>query len=134
MVPPIIGPAIDGRPGFAAIPDPSQPDGWAHAVGPMQFLTTTWQAWGAVAPDRPPGSVPNPHNAWDAIYSAVAYLCAGQGQIDDLRSVILRYNRSEAYVNDVMEKAAAYGLGSGHQAEPETFAGAGDAVVRSAMT
>ncbi len=134
VVPPIIGPAIDGRPGFAAIPDASQPDGWAHAVGPMQFLTTTWQAWGTVAPDRPPGSIPDPHNAWDAIYSAAAFLCADQGQIGELRSAILRYNHSEAYVDEVLEKAAAYGLGSGEGAEPETFTGAGDAVVRSAMT
>ncbi len=132
--PPIIGPAIDGRPGFAAIPDPTQPDGWAHAVGPMQFLTTTWARWGTVAPDRPPGSVPDPHNAWDAIYSAAAYLCAGQGQLGDLRDAILRYNRSEAYVDDVLERAGLYGLGSGEAAQPVTVPGSGSEVVRHAMT
>ncbi len=132
--PPIIGPAIDGRPGFAAIPDPTQPDGWAHAVGPMQFLTTTWARWGTVAPDRPPGSSPDPHNAWDAIYSAAAYLCAGQGQLGDLRTAILRYNRSEAYVDDVLERARLYGLGSGEAAQPVTVPGSGTEVVRHAMT
>ncbi len=132
--PPIIGPAIDGRPGFAAIPDPTQPDGWAHAVGPMQFLTTTWDRWGTVAPDRPPGSVPDPHNAWDAIYAAASYLCAGQDTIGDLRSAILRYNRSDAYVDDVLDKAAEYGLGSGPPVEGATFAGAGEAVVGHALT
>ncbi len=132
--PPIIGPAIDGRPGFAAIPDPTQPDGWAHAVGPMQFLTTTWDRWGTVAPDRPPGSVPDPHNAWDAIYSAAAYLCAGEDQIGDLRSAILSYNRSDAYASDVLGKAGEYGLGSGPTVEGATFAGIGEAVVGHALT
>lgn len=32
VVPPIVGPPIDGRPGFARIPDSTQPDGWAHAL------------------------------------------------------------------------------------------------------
>jgi cell wall-associated NlpC family hydrolase len=130
----IIGPAIDGRPGFAAIPDPSQPDGWAHAVGPMQFLTTTWERWGTVAPDRPPGSMPDPHNAWDAIYSAAAYLCAGQGQVGDLRAAILRYNRSETYVDDVLDKARTYGLGSGETVADVALPGSGEEVVRHAMT
>ncbi|MGH9178898.1 MAG: hypothetical protein ACRD0N_10145, partial [Acidimicrobiales bacterium] len=30
--PPIVGPALDGRPGFAAIADASSPDGWARAL------------------------------------------------------------------------------------------------------
>lgn len=34
VLPPIVGPAIDGRPGFATIGDRSQPDGWAHALAP----------------------------------------------------------------------------------------------------
>ena len=40
--PPIIGVALDGQNGTATIRDASQPDGWAHALGPMQFLPTTW--------------------------------------------------------------------------------------------
>jgi membrane-bound lytic murein transglycosylase B len=80
--------------------------------------------------------LPDPHNAWDAIYSAAAYLCAGQGQAGDLRAAILRYNRSETYVDDVLDKARTYGLGSG---SGETVAdvalpGSGEEVVRHAMT
>ena len=110
--PPILGPPIDGSPGRARITDPAQPDGWAHALGPMQFLSTTWARWGRLAPGRPPGATPSVQNAWDAIYSAAAYLCGDDGRIDDLRAAILSYNHSDAYVETVMAKAADYGMGS----------------------
>ena len=109
--PPILGPALDGTNGTIALRDPSSPDGWAHAQGPMQFLPATWQRWGRLAPRRPAGTVPSPHNAWDAIHSAAAYLCAGQPQLTDLRQAILSYNRSDEYVWAVMSKALEYGLG-----------------------
>lgn len=131
--PPILGPALDGRPGFALIRDPSQPGGFAHALGPMQFLSTTWARWGRLAPDRPPGAVPDPQNAWDAIYSAAAYLCAGHPQVGDLEAAILRYNRSAAYVGQVLAKAEQYGLGGPPLAFGDA-AGQGDAVVAAAMT
>lgn len=110
VAPPIIGPAIDGRPGFAAIADPRSPDGWAHAVGPMQFLTTTFRAWGVVAPNRASGAEASPNNAWDAIYSAAHYLCAGASRLGDLHVAVLRYNHSENYWHAVLAKATAYGL------------------------
>lgn len=109
--PPILGPALDGTSGTARISDPSMPDGWAHALGPMQFLSTKWARWGQTAPGRPVGGKPDVHNAWDAIYTAAAYLCGSDGQIDDLDRAILSYNRSRAYVELVMAKAFEYGLG-----------------------
>lgn len=115
VTPPIIGPAIDGRPGFAAIRNNTQPDGWAHALGPMQFLSTTWTRWGRVAPGRPPASLPDTQNAWDSIYSAAAYLCSGQPKLVDLHAAVLRYNHSETYVAHVMAKAAEYGLRRSHR-------------------
>src|SRR5205809_589801 len=54
VMPPIVGPPLDGRGGVEAIPDQGEPDGWAHALGPMQFLSTTWTRWATLAPDRPP--------------------------------------------------------------------------------
>ena len=54
--PPILGPPLDGTNGTARIPDATMPDGWAHALGPMQFLSTTWESWGRVAPGRPIGA------------------------------------------------------------------------------
>jgi hypothetical protein len=118
VAPPIIGPALDGRPGFAAIADPTQPDGWAHALGPMQFLSTTWRSWGRLAPDRPTSTIPDPHNAWDAIYSAAAYLCGEAGRIDDLEAALRRYNNSGEYAARVIAAAARYGT-----AEPAAASG-----------
>ncbi|MGE4164249.1 MAG: peptidoglycan DD-metalloendopeptidase family protein [Vicinamibacterales bacterium] len=110
--PPILGPALDGSEGIEAIEDLTSADGWMHAQGPMQFLPTTWQRWARLAPGRPVGATPDPHNAWDAIYSAAAYLCAGQDRLTDLDEAILRYNRSRAYLADVRAKAVEYGLGA----------------------
>ncbi len=106
--PPILGPPLDGTTGRARIVDPTMPDGWAHALGPMQFLSTTWAAWARLAPGRPTGAVPDVHNAWDAIYGAAAYLCGSAGRIDDIRAALFRYNRSNAYVDAVLAKAAEY--------------------------
>lgn len=132
--PPIVGPAIDGRTGFAAIRDPSQLDGWARALGPMQFLSTTWRAWATLAPDRPPGSTPDINNAWDAIYTAARYLCGGQDRLDDVNAAVFRYNRSTAYAADVMVKAAAYGLGAQPPVTGDLVTGSTDGVIAAAMT
>lgn len=130
--PPIVGPAIDGRPGFAAIADPTQPDGWAHAVGPMQFLTTTFVRWAVVAPGRPAGATPSPHNAWDAIHTAAVYLCAGRERLDSIAAAVLRYNHSQQYLDGVLDKAAEYAAQAA--APPAGGAPAGDAVaVRQAV-
>ena len=135
VAPPIIGPAIDGRPGFAAIRDPGSADGWAHAVGPMQFLTTTWRGWAVLAPERPADAIPDPHNAWDAIHTAAAYLCVGKDRIGDLRAAVLRYNRSEAYYRTVLDKARDYGFGSSTRpAAGELQAGSGEGAVAAALT
>jgi cell wall-associated NlpC family hydrolase len=132
--PPIVGPAIDGRSGFAAIPDSSSADGWAHALGPMQFLSGTFDRWGVVAPDRLPAATPDPQNAWDAIYSAATYLCAGQPSISDVSAAVRRYNHSDAYVRDVLAKAAEYGLGMGPSNDGTLVSGSADGVVAAAMT
>jgi cell wall-associated NlpC family hydrolase len=132
--PPIIGPAIDGREGFAAIADPTSPDGWAHAVGPMQFLPTTFSAWAVLAPDRPPGATPNPNNAWDAIFTAARYLCGGADQIDDMRAAVLRYNHSDTYASNVLTKATEYGLGGPPADATSGAPGVGDAAVAAALT
>jgi hypothetical protein len=122
--PPISGPALDGGQGTARIPDPTSPDGWAHAQGPMQFLPSTWARWGRLAPGRPAGAVPTPNNAWDAIYSAAAYLCAGRPALADIDQAILTYNHSTEYLHTVLAKAAEYRLG-GEAGHPMPGAGSG---------
>jgi cell wall-associated NlpC family hydrolase len=131
--PPIVGPPLDGSNGTARIPDPSSADGWAHALGPMQFLSTTWETWAVLAPDRPPDASPNPQNAWDAIFSAARYLCAGQSQLDDIHAAVLRYNHSESYWAEVHSKAIEYGLGS-PGTSGTTIGGSGEAVVAAALS
>jgi cell wall-associated NlpC family hydrolase len=98
--PPIVGPAV------------STSSGVIHALGPMQFLPTTWTTWRRLAPGRPPDAQPSVQNAWDAIYTAAAYLCDGRPRLDDLPEAILSYNPSPSYVAAVMSKATEYGLGS----------------------
>ncbi len=119
----ILGPALDGRNGFARIPDPTSADGWAHAQGPMQFLPSTWRTWGRLAPGRRPGSTPSPHNAWDAIWSAAALLCGSDGRIGDLRAAILTYNHSNRHVDQVLAKAAEYEAAARASAGPVTVDG-----------
>jgi hypothetical protein len=117
--PAIVGPPLDGSNGTARIPDPTEPDGWAHAHGNMQFLKTTWTTWGRVAPGRPSGATPDYDNAYDSIYSAAAYLCGYSGRIDDLRAALARYGGSAQYADVALAKAAEYrqtagsGLASG---------------------
>ncbi len=109
--PAIIGIPLDGRPGIAAIPTP--PGGnqwhgdptWDRAVGPMQFITTTWQTWGT---DANGDRVADPHNIHDATTTAAHYLCAGRPELDDLDQAILRYNNSTQYLGDIKTWAARY--------------------------
>jgi cell wall-associated NlpC family hydrolase len=132
--PPILGPALDGSNGTARIADVAQPDGWAHAEGPMQFLSTTWAQWAVVAPDRPPGAPPDVQNAWDAIFTAARYLCAGQPRLEDLHSAVLRYNHDEDYWRQVLDKAVAYGLGADAPDAARTVPGSAESVIAAALT
>jgi cell wall-associated NlpC family hydrolase len=111
--PPILGPALDGSNGTTAIPataastaytdDPR----WDHAIGPMQFLTSTWLAW---AVDGSGDGQADPNNAYDAIATAGRYLCDGQPTLDSVSAAIRRYNNSASYQADVIAKAIAYGM------------------------
>ncbi len=76
--PPIYGPLLDGQNGIALITDSDQGalDGNAtydRAVGPMQFLPSTWREYEVGASGH---SAPNPQNIDDATLSAARYLCA----------------------------------------------------------
>ena len=53
--------------------------------------------------------------------------------VADIETAILRYNRSDQYLADVLAKAEAYGLG-GPPLAIGGFAGHGDVVVAAAMT
>jgi membrane-bound lytic murein transglycosylase B len=79
-----------------------------RAVGPMQFLPTTWGTFGA---DGNGDGVRDPHQLDDAARAAAAYLCAegrdtasGAGWWDG----VLTYNRSGEYARLVWAAADRY--------------------------
>jgi membrane-bound lytic murein transglycosylase B len=111
---PILGPALDGAGPVAAIRasasssllhgDPE----WDHAVGPLQFLPSTWATW---ARDGDSDGAADPEDIDDASAAAAAYLC-GTGQ--DLTTgpgwsaAVYAYNHSPAYVSAVYLAATTY--------------------------
>jgi hypothetical protein len=112
----IIGVALDGTGQVAEIRDTDRGrmDGdtvWDRAVGPMQFLPTTWDLVGV---DGDGDGVRNPHDIDDAALAAGVYLCAGGGDLTrlaDMRAAVFRYNHSESYVSAVMAYERGYRLG-----------------------
>ncbi|MBG0856133.1 lytic transglycosylase domain-containing protein [Streptomyces spinoverrucosus] len=103
---PILGPALNGN-GFAHISDTDNGayDGdstYDRAVGPMQFIPSTW-AW--AGRDGNGDGVEDPNNIYDAALAAGNYLCRFGWDLsvqDDLHSAILSYNNSTHYLNTVL--------------------------------
>ncbi|WP_043656876.1 lytic transglycosylase domain-containing protein [Nocardia thailandica] len=107
---PIFGPALDGTlPGNEVIK--AAEGGYVRAVGPMQFLPSTWAHY---ASDGNGDGVADPHNVFDAALGAAKYLCSGGLNLRDaaqeLRAV-LRYNNSMSYAANVLSWSAAYRTG-----------------------
>ena len=110
--PPIIGLALDGTGGRAAVADTDRGrldgDGTSdRAVGPMQFLPASWAVYGV---DATGDGLADPQNLYDATAAATAKLCAGRhlDSEDALRAALLAYNPSQAYVDAVRGWIAAY--------------------------
>jgi membrane-bound lytic murein transglycosylase B len=116
---PIVGPALDGRSGFGAIPatpdsialngDPS----WAHAIGPMQFIPSTWHRW---ASDGDGDGRSDPNDIDDAAYAAARYLCSSGADLTTgmgWQRAIHSYNHSDVYTAQVLDTANQYARTSG---------------------
>jgi hypothetical protein len=107
--PPIYGPRLDGSHGFKAIRDTDNGrlDGdrrWDRAVGPMQFLPSTWRQWA-------PTADANPQNIFAAAGATAGYLCAGGSDLSQPRPMALAvysYNHSFDYVRLVLSVGARY--------------------------
>ena len=80
--------AVETR--FGRILGPSS----AGAMGPMQFMPATWDAYGR-------GDINDPH---DSIIAAARYLSAS-GAPERMRDALFAYNRSTDYVNAILTYA-----------------------------
>ncbi len=79
----------------------------AGALGPMQFLPSTWAEWGITAFGEP--APPNIYDPFDAVPSAARYLCAAGGATAaGLPGAIFAYNHADWYVTEVLALAKEY--------------------------
>ena len=106
--PPIRGRPLDGTRGTQTIADTDdgELDGdgtWDRAMGPLQFIPTTWRELGR---DGNADGVADPDNLYDASLTAVAHLCLREpGDYTDrgeLRRALVAYNASGRYADDVL--------------------------------
>lgn len=112
---PVVGPALDGREGLAAIRATDTSAAlhgdatWDHAVGPMQFIPSTWSRF---ARDGDGDGVADPYDIDDAAVAAAAYLCHDSHDLTTSagwNAAILSYNHDNGYVVAVHEAANRYG-------------------------
>jgi membrane-bound lytic murein transglycosylase B len=115
---PIRGPALDGTGGNREIRDTDggRLDGDTlhdRAVGPLQFIPTTWADYGA---DSDGDGASDPDDLDDAALAAARYLCADDRDLrrgDDWQAAVLAYNRSQAYVDRVRREAVGAATAAG---------------------
>jgi Transglycosylase SLT domain len=79
----------------------------AGALGPMQFLPSTWREWGITAfGESGPPDIMDP---FDAVPAAARLLCAaGAGSSRGLFGAVFAYNHATWYVNEVLGLAQQY--------------------------
>lgn len=114
-VSPIYGPSLDGT--LAGNEVIKATDGsYVRAVGPMQFLPSTWSVYAA---NGKGSGTPDPNNVFDAALAAGKYLCSGGLDLADSQQqlrAVLRYNNSTTYAANVLSWANAYRTGGAPQA------------------
>ena len=114
--PGIYGPVLDGRHGTALIKDTDagrydHDTTYDRAVGPMQFIPSTWAIVGV---DADNDGQRNPQDIYDASLGSAVYLCSGPDDLATgagMRSAVFRYNHSAKYVDLVVAIEKAYAAG-----------------------
>lgn len=132
--PGVFGIALDGTHRTQAISDTDggrfdHDKAWDRAVGPMQFIPTTWRE---VAVDADSDGERNPQDIDDAALASAVYLCAGEGDLATAagrREALLRYNPSKVYGDLVLRIRAIY-LRQGAGAEVGLSGGSVSALAR----
>ncbi|MEU0549410.1 lytic murein transglycosylase [Micromonospora sp. NPDC005979] len=116
-LPKIIGLPLDGTGGRMRIIDTDRgalddDKIYDRAIGPMQFIPTTWQEIGA---DADGDGIKDPHDLDDAALAAGNYLCKGGRNLSipgDWWNAILSYNDVRRYAQAVYDTADRYGRAS----------------------
>ena len=119
-VPAILGPVLDGT-RWRAVPDTDggRWDGdtvWDRAVGPLQFIPATWRVAGV---DMDGDGKRDPQDVYDAAGAAMVYLCADGRDLstaEDLRSAVLSFNHSTAYLALVLRWKVVFEEGAARAA------------------
>jgi hypothetical protein len=112
--PAIIGPTLNGTAGNKNVPDTDagrydNDKIYDHAVGPMQFLPSTWNTYQM---DADQDGVADPDDINDAALTAANYLCAGNLNLSvpaEWWAGIFRYNHVQSYADSVFDAADEYG-------------------------
>jgi len=111
--PGILGPVLDGSGGTTQIADTDAGDydgntTYDRAVGPMQFIPSTWAVVGV---DADGDGQRNPQDIDDAALATAVYLCSGSTDLSTVAGqerAVYRYNHSQSYVDTVLGIANAY--------------------------
>ncbi len=127
--PGIFGIALNGTQNTATIRDTDagrydNDSVFDRAVGPMQFIPSTWAVVGV---DADGDGERNPQDIDDAALATAVYLCSGSDDLSTLggqRAAVFRYNHSQAYVDLVLSIMENY-LAGDFMSVPDSTVAAG---------